>query len=145
MKFFFSFFAALALTACTSTIDNRGFDFELVKAEQIQKGQTKQDVINILGSPSATSSFKDKAWYYVSRRISTKSFFAPDVQDNKVLAIYFDTSDRVEKVEHVTKDNVINVTPNKEKTETSGYETGVMREVFGNFGRFGTTAPKKGP
>lgn len=144
MKSVFVLLSAL-LCACTPTIDNRGFDFELVQADKIQKGQSKQEVMGILGSPSATSTFKDRAWYYISRRIATKSFLSPEVIDNKVLVVHFDAQDRVERVEHMTKDDAVKVIPNKEKTETSGYETGVMREVFGNFGKFGTAAPKKGP
>lgn len=131
------------LSACTTGIDNRGYDFEISDTSKVQVGQSKEEVLQALGSPSSTSTFKDNSWYYVSRKIASKSFFKPDVIDHKVLVIHFDAGDRVSKIEEVSKDQVVKVEPNKEKTETSGYETGIMREVFGNFGKF--NGPGKAP
>lgn len=133
----------LTLSACTPTIDNRGFDFELARAEDVRVGQTKDEVITLVGSPSATSSFKDQAWYYISRRLSTQSFFEPEVKEQKVFVIYFDAQDRVSTTEHLNKDQMVSVAPNKNKTETSGYESGILRDVFGNFGKFAGKTPTK--
>ncbi len=133
----------LFFTACTHTIDNRGYDFEIVDTSRVQIGQTKEQVLNVLGSPSTLSTFKDNAWYYVSKKTATKSFFTPEMLDQKLVIIHFN-NDVVSNIEKKDKTQAVIVEPSKNQTQTSGYESGVLREVFGNFGKFGSgKAPTK--
>lgn len=130
-------------TACTPIIDNRGYDFEIVDVSKVHEGQTKDQVLQILGSPSTLSTFKDNAWYYVSKKTSTKSFFTPETIDQNVIVIHF-IGDTVSRIEKITKDQAAKIELSKNETQTSGYESGIMREVFGNFGNFSKSkAPTK--
>ncbi|MBX9696488.1 MAG: outer membrane protein assembly factor BamE [Alphaproteobacteria bacterium] len=133
----------IALTACTPIIDNRGYDFEIVDVNKIHTGQTKEEVIQVMGSPSTLSTFKDNAWYYVSKKTATKSFFTPEILDQKVIIVHF-VGDTVSRIETINKDQAAKIELSKNETQTSGYESGIMREVFGNFGNFGKSkAPTK--
>jgi len=132
----------LFLSACTVEVANRGYDFEIAPLEKLKVGQTREEVQTLLGSPSSTSSFKDDSWYYISKKIAQKSFFKPETMEQKVIIVSFD-HDRVTKVEELDKNDVKTVILSENKTGSSGYETGFMREVFGNFGRFSTKAPTK--
>ena len=135
--------AALSLSGCTTFIDNRGYDFEISDASKVRVGQTKEEVIELLGTPSSLSTFKDNAWYYISRTTGSKSFFEPQLMDQKVLILHF-VQDRVDRIEHRDQGAARTVELAPQSTPTAGYETGVMREVFGNFGNFSSgKAPTK--
>lgn len=132
------------MTGCSPTIDNRGFNAENIQFNQIQPGmQTKQQVQELLGSPSTISSFDSNTWYYVSKRTSTTSFFTPDVLDQQVTVINFDPSGIVSDIKTYKGEEAKQIKPIDRKTETTGYQTGVFREVFSNFGRISTKKPSK--
>lgn len=136
-------FICLSIAGCTTFVDNRGYDFEIADTSKIHVGQTKDQVFEILGSPSSLSTFQDNAWYYISRKTGQKSFFDRTLLDQKVMIIHFD-QDRVARIEERGTEAAQNVTVSKNETATSGYETGIMREVFGNFGHFSSgAAPTK--
>ena len=142
-KYTFLIAALMGLNACTHSIDNRGYDFEIADTTKVHVGQSKDDVLKILGSPSTLYTFKDNAWYYVAKKTATKSFFTPETIDQKVVVIHFN-HDIVSSIETLDKASAVKVEPSKNKTETAGYESGILREVFGNFGNFGSgKAPTK--
>lgn len=131
-------------SGCAPTIDSRGFNAENVQFNQIKPGvQNKQQVQELLGSPSTISSFNQSTWYYVSKKTSTTSFFTPEVLDQQVTVISFDNKDIVNFIKTYTGEEAKNVKPIARKTETTGYETGVFREVFSNFGRMSSKKPTK--
>ncbi|MCC7167120.1 MAG: outer membrane protein assembly factor BamE, partial [Rhodospirillales bacterium] len=81
----------LAAPACSPTIDIRGNlpnpdQLVLVKPGDV----SRDDVANMLGTPSSTAVFDDETWYYISMRTETKTFFKPKVLDRKVVAVRFD-------------------------------------------------------
>lgn len=135
--------APFMLSSCSTFVDNRGYDFEISDSSKVQVGQTKDDVMRNLGTPSSLSTFQDNAWYYISRKTGNKSFFDPKLIEQKVMIIHF-ANDRVTHIEQRGKDAAQNVELSKNTTATSGYETSMMREVFGNFGNFSSgPAPTK--
>lgn len=140
-----SLFTLLTFTAgCSPTIDNRGYNAENVQFNQIHPGvQSKQQVQELLGSPSTISSFDPNTWYYVSKKTATTSFFTPDVLDQQVTVITFDPSGMVSDVKTYKGEEAKQIKPIDRKTESTGYQTGVFREVFSNFGRISTKKPSK--
>lgn len=149
MKCNASLTSLLVLTAlsagCSPTIECRGFNAENVEFSQIKPGvQNKQQVQEILGSPSTISSFEGSTWYYVSKKTATTSFFTPEVLDQQVTVIVFDKGGTVTDIKTYKGEEAKNIKPVERKTETTGYQTGVLREVFSNFGRISTKKPSKG-
>jgi outer membrane protein assembly factor BamE (lipoprotein component of BamABCDE complex) len=134
-----------ALSAgCSPTIESRGFNAENVEFNQIKPGvQNKQQVQEILGSPSTISTFEGNTWYYVSKKTATTSFFTPEVLDQQVTVITFDKGGTVRDIKTYKGEEAKNIKPIERKTETTGYQTGVLREVFSNFGRISTKKPSK--
>ena len=148
MKSKASLYAVLALTVlnagCSPTIDSRGFNAENVQFSQINPGvQNKQQVQEILGSPSTVSSFDANVWYYVSKKTATTSFFTPEVLDQQVTVIEFDSTGIVRTIKTYKGEEAKHIRPIDRKTETAGYQTGVLREVFSNFGRISSKKPSK--
>lgn len=148
MKCNASLYAVLILTilntGCSPTIDSRGFNAENVQFNQIKPGvQNKQQVQELLGSPSTISTFATDTWYYVSKKTATTSFFTPEVLDQQVTVIEFDTAGIVKNIKTYKGEEAKMIKPIDRKTETMGYETGVFREVFSNFGRISSKKPSK--
>lgn len=141
---FSSFILSSFLIGCSPTIESRGFNAENVQFTQIKPGvQTKKQVQELLGSPSTISTFDQNTWYYVSKKTATTSFFTPEVLEQQVTVINFDKSNTVSDIKTFSGEEAKNIKPIDRKTETTGYETGVFREVFSNFGRLSSKKPSK--
>lgn len=140
-------FLALALMtgACAPRIHNQGHDVDPERLAQVEPGKTtREQVTEILGSPSSSSTFGPEVWYYVSQQVHSTLFFKPEVNDRKVVAIEFDQEGVVGTVSTLGLADGRNVKPVERVTPTSGHEMGVVEQVIGNFGRFARkgTAPK---
>ena len=97
--------AALGLAASLSGclgydgVINRGAIVDQRKAEQVKPGMAAPQVMQLLGTPSTTSTIGGDAWYYVSQRIERSLAFMPqNITDQRVLAVYFDKSRKVTRV-----------------------------------------------
>jgi outer membrane protein assembly factor BamE (lipoprotein component of BamABCDE complex) len=67
--------------------------------EQIPVGSSKDQVLIALGSPSTTANFGGDVFYYISQTRYRAAAFMPDkVVDQRVVAVYFDKKDQVQRV-----------------------------------------------
>src|SRR5262245_59540882 len=81
---------ALGLGACTPVINNNGFVMDEDALQQIRPGgQTREQVSQMLGSPSSVAVFDDQTWLYIHRRTSQRAFLDPQVLEQDVIAITF--------------------------------------------------------
>ncbi len=128
---------------CTSTIDNRGYEPDNIDFSKVQKGQTRDQVLQALGSPSTTSTFPPLVWYYASKVTARTSFFEPKVVNQQVVSITFDDRDTVSDIKQVDTKDFKNIVPSTKTTDTTGYESGVMREIFSNFGKISSRKPTR--
>src|SRR3546814_9779903 len=72
--------AALALTACGNTVQVRGNTPDPEDVAGIQPGiHSRQDIIDLLGSPSTVSTFEDRKWYYIGQKTQQVAFMKPEV------------------------------------------------------------------
>lgn len=77
----------------------RGYQLDENAVAQIKKGQSGEQVLQVLGTPSTVSTVGNKSWYYISQRSRrTFQFMGEQVVDQRVAAVYFDTGLRVERV-----------------------------------------------
>ncbi len=132
--------ALLTLWACAPTIDYRGKlpDAELVA--QLKTGQTQEEVIGLIGSPTTVADYEKTKWLYTYKKTETASFFEPTVLEEKILALTFDTQGRLQSVEQQKPDGTV-IDPLRYKTPTVGEDRPILKQVFGNFGK---EARKKG-
>jgi outer membrane protein assembly factor BamE (lipoprotein component of BamABCDE complex) len=128
---------ATALGACSPRIDQRGNLVDPDAALAVQPGvQTKDQVAQLLGTPSTRATFDDKTWYYISKRTETTAFFPPDVTDQQVLVVKFDDADLVETVKIYGMNDAYEIDPVGRTTPTYGQELTILQQLFGNIGRF---------
>ena len=129
--------AALLLASCTAIVDKRGHSLEEADFSQIIPGQSSQDDVRaILGTPSATSAFGDSTWYYISERKETEGVYAPEVVDQKTVAIHFDADKHVTTIDNYTLQDGKPVTIVSKETPTEGHSLGFFEQMMGNVGRF---------
>lgn len=128
---------AVALSACASRITTRGNLPDPDRLAEIQLGQHSRDqVAEILGTPSSTAVFDQETWYYVSERTATFAFFEPRVTRRKVVVLRFDEKGVVSDISTLgLKDGRI-VKPVERETPTVGNELTFMDQLLGNLGRF---------
>jgi len=77
----------------------RGYQLDENAVNQVKKGMSAEQVLQILGTPSTVSTVGNKNWYYISQRSRrTLQFMGEQVIDQRVTAVYFDNNLRVERV-----------------------------------------------
>jgi outer membrane protein assembly factor BamE (lipoprotein component of BamABCDE complex) len=93
-------FLGLSVAACTMGEEfQRGYQLDENAVAQIKKGQSADQVLAALGTPSTVSTVGNKNWYYISQRSRrTFQFLGEQVVDQRVTAVYFDNNLRVERV-----------------------------------------------
>jgi outer membrane protein assembly factor BamE (lipoprotein component of BamABCDE complex) len=129
--------AALAASACTPRLDVRGNLPDPDNVLAVQPGVTTRDqVAQLLGSPSTVGTFDDKTWYYMSKRTETTSFFDPKVLDQEVLIVKFDDSGVVSDMQLYGDEKAQAIQPVERTTPNLGQEMTVLQQLVGNLGRF---------
>lgn len=129
--------AALALAACGNTVQVRGNNPDPEDVAEIKPGiHSRQDIVDLLGSPSTVSTFEDRKWYYIGQKTQEVAFMKPEVLDRNVLVITFDETGLVEGTQHYDMADAQDVTPVERETPTEGRDLTFLQQLFGNVGRF---------
>ena len=129
--------AAMAVTNCTPRIDVRGNlpDSDLIA--DIELGHiNKRQVKALIGSPSSISPLSADTWYYVSERTETTAFFEPEIKERKILVIQFDKKDVAQDVKILGLEDAQKIEMVDRVTPTAGKELTILKQIFGNIGRF---------
>lgn len=131
--------AVLMLSACASRTNVAGYVPDEDDIAQIQPGnQSKEEVEELLGTPSSLASFEDRSntWYYISSRTETVAFLSPEVTERTVVAIQFDDNGIVKQVNRYKLEDGREVEMVERITPTRGKELNFFEQMFGNIGRF---------
>ena len=127
----------VAVSACTPRIDVRGNLLDPERLSEITPGeQSRNEVAEILGTPSSVAMFDKETWYYVSQRTETVAFFEPEIKERNVVILQFDKKGIVSDIQKLDAEDGQKVLPVERTTPTSGNSLGFWDQIFGNFGRF---------
>jgi outer membrane protein assembly factor BamE (lipoprotein component of BamABCDE complex) len=133
--------AGLALIGCVPQVSNHGYRLDEASLAQIEPGRTTRDQVQqLLGSPSALTTFDGSVWYYVSQRTERLSFYQEDVVNQDVVAIGFDDRGTVTGVERQGLERAHEVSLVERETPTAGSELSALEQFIGNIGRFNPPA-----
>ena len=133
--------AALAITAlsaagCQATVNNRGYLPTPGLTESIRIGvDTKATIQAALGSPSASGTFNDDVWYYISSKQEDYLFFYPEEVERQVVAINFGPDQTVASVKTLGLEDGREVAFSDRETPARGRELSFLQQIFGNVGR----------
>lgn len=128
---------AAALAACSPRITPRGNMPDPERLAEIQPGQqTREEVSEILGSPSTVGNFNGEAWIYIAEQTETVAFFAPEVTERNVVVVQFDPKGVVSSVRKLTLADGKELEPVARETPTEGNKITLVQQLLGNIGRF---------
>jgi outer membrane protein assembly factor BamE (lipoprotein component of BamABCDE complex) len=90
---------ALPLGGCFGETYQRGYVVPEGALEQIPIGASQEQVLILMGTPSTVATVSGEVFYYISQRAERRVAFMPQaVVDQRVVAVYFDRSRRVERL-----------------------------------------------
>jgi outer membrane protein assembly factor BamE (lipoprotein component of BamABCDE complex) len=134
-------FIALA-TGCAPTVDVRGHMPTAEQLDRLAPGlQSRNDVIEILGSPSMVATFGDEVWYYVGEKTERIAFLEPEVLERTIIAVKFDQNGRMTAIDRLGLKEGKEIEPVDRVTPTAGKELTLLEQLLGNMGRFNTSSP----
>ena len=123
---------SIGAAGCISTESQHGYIVPEYAVEQVPVGSSKDQVLIALGSPSTSENFGGEAFYYISQTRKQAAAFMPDkVVSQRVLAVYFDSDDKVTRIaDYGLKDGkafdfVSRTTP------TAGKDENFLNQVLG--------------
>ena len=125
----------LMLAGCFTQTYQRGYVLADGALEQIPLGAPQEQVLITLGTPSTVATVSGEVFYYISSRTEQTSFLPEKTIDQRVVAVYFDKSRRVQRIANYTLqdgkifDSVSRTTP------TAGQELSYLTYVFKVFGK----------
>ncbi len=129
--------AVIGLSACGNNVQLRGNTPDPEDVAGIQPGvHSRQDIIDLLGSPSTVSTFQDRKWYYIGQKTEEIAFMKPEVIDRQILVVTFDENGLVEDTQMYGMDDAQEVDPVARVTPTEGRDLTLLQQLFGNIGRF---------
>jgi outer membrane protein assembly factor BamE (lipoprotein component of BamABCDE complex) len=134
-----------ALAGCAHIQGHQGYVADSALVASVQPGvDNRESVQKTLGDPSFASQFDQSTWYYFTRNTRQFSFAQPKPISQSVIAVHFDRSGAVTGVDRSGLEQVVSISPVKDKTPTLGRKRSLFQELFGNIGAvgaLGTNAP----
>ena len=128
---------AVLLPRAPRRYNTHGDHLEADRLALIHPGtQNRDEVAQILGSPSSTSVFGDEAWYYISDVVETRSIFSRKVTERQVVTIRFDDQGVVKELDMFGLDRGKEVELVERETPSFGKSTNFFTDLLGNLGRF---------
>ena len=89
----------VGISGCIGEDLRHGYQIDQAALATVKPGMSAEQVLQILGSPSTVSTVGNKSWYYITQNTRrTVLFLGEQVEDQKVTAVYFNGSFKVERV-----------------------------------------------
>ncbi|ESQ89711.1 membrane protein SmpA [Asticcacaulis sp. AC460] len=124
-------------SACAPTVTHNGYlAYDALPSRDIAVGDTKATVLDKLGDPSQTSTYKPTEWYYIDQTSQRMTYKQAKVTQRNVTVINFDpTGQTVTEVKTLLLADGRELTPNQNKTPTRGRALTALEQVLGTVGQ----------
>ena len=128
---------AATLSGCATRVAVRGNlpDSERL-ADVIPGDMSREEVAEVLGSPSSITPFDSDLWLYISEKTETFAFMPPKVLERNVIMVRFDKEGFVKELKKIDLSAGQEIEHVERVTPTSGNEISFWDQLFGNVGRF---------
>ncbi len=137
-KNFFYIFLLIALNACVSKVDKRGYMFDMSDHNLLQEGITsKERVLKIMGSPTLISDLdSDEAWIYYTEDLKRLLFFKPDIISRDVLVVRFNEVGTIRELSRIDlNDEEKQLQFAANFTNVESRKIGFLKSLFSNVGQ----------
>ena len=120
------------LTACTTAgPQTQGYVIDEQAVAEIKPGMDAKKVLASLGTPSTVSTVGNQSWYYISQSTNRKYMFQkPEITDQRVLAVIFTKSLKVESIANYGMKDGDVFDFNKNATPTGGTDLSIVRQML---------------
>jgi outer membrane protein assembly factor BamE (lipoprotein component of BamABCDE complex) len=135
---FFYIFLLIALNACVSKLDKRGYMFDMSDHNLLQEGITsKERVLKIMGSPTLISDLdSDEAWIYYAEDLKRLLFFKPDIISRDVLVVRFNEAGTIRELNRIDlNDEEKQLQFAANFTNVESRKIGFLKSLFSNVGQ----------
>ena len=123
------------LNSCgLKVIENHGQIYEKnINFKELQVGKTtKNEIVELLGSPSTTSNFdNEQSWIYISSEFKKFIFLDGSNTDQKILILSFNQNTLKNK-ELLSKNDINNIEYEETLTDSRGKKVNWIKEFFTN-------------
>ncbi len=128
----------LILSGC-QTIEVRGQFVSDNAVEEINnKKLSKEEVSNLVGTPTYVPDYTSNTWYYIQRSLSKRAWFEAKIVTQRVVKVTFN-KDKVIEATLLTDMQNENITTHNHYTKTHGTEQNGIQKFVKNIGRFNKT------
>ena len=143
--FFLSVFALCCTSGCASEwfVTHNGNMPTNERISRVNVGQSKQEIQQLLGTPSSVVSLDQNTWIYMSSDIKRVAFLQPEEISRDVLTIKFDKDGRVADIKRLKKENGREIMVSNDETPTLGQEPGFFEKYFGGVGQYMPFSPSR--
>ena len=129
-----------------SRIQTRGNLPDPEKVSELKPGKvTKDDILDLLGSPSSVNTFGKETWYYISAVTTQFAFYSVEEVERDIYALSFDERGILQEVKTYGLDDAEDIQVVQRETPTMGRDYSLIEQLIGNLGRFDRGAPEAGP
>jgi outer membrane protein assembly factor BamE (lipoprotein component of BamABCDE complex) len=133
-------FACLLLGACSFLEWQPQLRGNRVDADQLKElvpgTSTRTDVTALIGSPTATATFDDNTWLYISEVTRPEIARTNGVLSQHVLVLTFNDQGVLQNIKQLNQDDSVPVSVVARSTPSPGTEASFLQQLFGNIGRF---------
>ena len=136
VRTFFFIFVIFSCTSCIKTYHMSGHLFEEGEVQALHSAKSKQDVENLLGSPTTVSIFGQETWYYITSKKETIAFLPDKLVEQNIVEITFNPNGAINKVFWYSEKDANQLKLIDEYTVTKGTNTTTIQKFFHNVGRF---------
>lgn len=128
---------ALGLAACSAQFRYHGYMPSESELATVVVGQsTRDDVVALVGAPSATGVIDESAFYYVQSRFRDYGYRAAQEVQRELVKISFTPSGVVQNIERFGMEDGNVVALSRRVTDDNLRDTTFIRQLLGNIGRF---------
>ena len=116
----------------------RGNLIEDDQLQQVAVGvSSRNDVLALLGSPSATSTFDDSEWFYIGGVTRQRPGRLLGIEEQRVVILRFDERGTLREIRRLGMEDGRDIVAVSRITPTPGNERSFLQQLFGNIGRVG--------
>ena len=134
LKIFFAILFFQFNSCGLKVVENHGQIYEKnINFKELQVGKTtKNEIVQLLGSPSTTSNFDDEqSWIYISSEFKKFVFLDGSNTDQKILILSFNQNTLKNK-ELLSKNDINNIKYEETLTDSRGKKVNWIKEFFTN-------------
>jgi outer membrane protein assembly factor BamE (lipoprotein component of BamABCDE complex) len=118
------------------------YDQEQV-SDLVKSGYNREQINQLLGSPSTKTHFDGETWYYISTKTKSCGFLTPDIYEEKILAINFDKDGKIKKVSSYDEKELNKTEYISQETPILGTSSSKIHHFIKNIGKYNIGKQKR--